>query len=123
MALIYHSCFTKNADGTNKLIGPGEKCLTPTAQCFWKEPKDVCSGVNQSANQLTVSTEDCKYYLKKATYRPMDFRNRKVYYGSIRSVLYHLIFTVMLLYIVHTKNILTDVRNERRYFERKYNEL
>ena len=68
MALIYHGCFTKNADGTNKLIGPGEKCLTAIAQCFWKDPKDVCSGIktrSQSANQLTVSTEDYEYYLKK----------------------------------------------------------
>ena len=61
MALIYHGCFTKNADGTNKLIGPGEQCLTRTAQCFWKDLKNVCSGVkthSQLANQLTVSTED-----------------------------------------------------------------
>ena len=68
MALIYHGCFTKNADGTKKLIGPGEKCLTPTAQCFWKDPKDVRSGVktrSQSVNQPTVSTEDYKYYFLK----------------------------------------------------------
>ena len=68
MALIYHGCFTKNADGTNKLIGPEEKSLTPTAQCFWKDPKDVRSGVktrSQSANQLTVSTEDHEYYFLK----------------------------------------------------------
>ena len=69
MALIYHGCFTKNADGTNKLIGPGEKCLTSTAQCFWKDPKDVRSVVktrSQSANQPTVSTEDYKYYFQKS---------------------------------------------------------
>ena len=68
MELIYHGCFTKNADGTNKLIGPGEKCLTPTAQCFWKDPKDVRSRVktrSQSANQPTVSTEDYEYYFQK----------------------------------------------------------
>ena len=53
MALIYHVCVTENAGGTNKLIGPGEKCLIPIGQCFWKVPIDVCSGVktrNQSAN-------------------------------------------------------------------------
>ena len=69
MALIYHGCFTKNADSTNILIGPGEKCLTPTAQCFWKDPKDVRSGVktrSQLANQLTVNIEDYEYYLKKS---------------------------------------------------------
>ena len=68
MALNYHGCFTKNAAGTNKLIGPGEKCLTHTAQCFWKDPEDVRSGVktrSQLANQLTVSTEDYQYYFKK----------------------------------------------------------
>ena len=68
MALIYHSCFTKNADGTNKLIGPGEKCFTPTAQRFWKNPKNVRSGVktrSQLTNQPTVSTEDYKYYFQK----------------------------------------------------------
>ena len=61
MALIYHDCFTKNADGTSKLIGAEEKCLTPTAQYFWRDPKDARSGVktrNQSTNQPTVSTED-----------------------------------------------------------------
>ena len=68
MALIYHGCLSKNADDTNKLIGPGEKCLTPTAQCFWKDPKDVCCGVktrSQSVNQSTVSTEDHEYYFLK----------------------------------------------------------
>ena len=29
------------ADGTNKLIGLGEKCLVPTNRCFWKDPRDV----------------------------------------------------------------------------------
>ena len=50
------------------LIGPGEKCLTPSAQCFWKHPKYVCSGVktgSQSANQPTVSTEDYECYFQK----------------------------------------------------------
>ena len=68
MELIYHSCFRKNADGTNKLIGPGEKYLTPTTQCFCKDPKDVRSGVkthSQSANQAIVSTEDYEYYFQK----------------------------------------------------------
>ena len=68
MMLIYHGCFTKNADGTNKIIGPGEKCLIPTAQCFWKDPEDVRSGVktrSQLKNQPTVSIEDYQYYFQK----------------------------------------------------------
>ena len=68
MVLIFYGCFTNNADGTNKLIGPGEKCFTPTAQCFWKDPKDVHSGVktcSQLKNQPTVSTEEYKYCFGK----------------------------------------------------------
>ena len=72
MELIYHGCMTKNADGTNKIIGPGEKCLTPTAQCFWKDHQDIkSSGVkthNQAARQPTVSTQDYNYYYYNTVY-------------------------------------------------------
>lgn len=68
MELIYHDCAIKNADGTNKLIGPGEKCLTSIAQCFWKDPQDIkSSGVttrSQAARQPTVSTQDFNYYFE-----------------------------------------------------------
>ena len=67
MDLIYHSCFTKNADGTNQLIRLGEKCVTPTAQCFWKDPKDIRSRVktrSQSENQALVSTKQYRHYFR-----------------------------------------------------------
>ena len=41
MDKIYHGCFHKNADGTNQGIVAGERCLTPTNKCFWKDPNDV----------------------------------------------------------------------------------
>ena len=34
---------TKNTNGTNKIIGPGEKFLVPTGKCFWKDPEDIKS--------------------------------------------------------------------------------
>ena len=34
MDQIYHGCMSKNVDGMNKLIGPGEKCLVSTKECF-----------------------------------------------------------------------------------------
>ena len=36
MNYIYHGCFTKNANGTNKIILAGERCLCPTSKPFWK---------------------------------------------------------------------------------------
>ena len=27
---IFHCCFNKNRDSTNRVIAPGEKCITPT---------------------------------------------------------------------------------------------
>ena len=53
----------------------------------------------------------------------MDFWYRDVYYERMRLVFCCLIFIVILRYIVNNGNILADGRNERRYFERKYNEL
>ena len=38
---ICHVCVTKNADGTNKIIGPGEKCLVPLGKCFWEDLQDI----------------------------------------------------------------------------------
>ena len=68
MELIYHGCMNRNADGTNKIIGSGERCLTPTTQCFWKDPQDVkIAGVktrSQAANQPVVSISDYNYYVE-----------------------------------------------------------
>ena len=41
MENIYHGCITENADGTNKIIGPGEKCLVRIGKCFRKDPRDI----------------------------------------------------------------------------------
>ena len=66
MAKIYHGCMTKNADGSNKLVGPSEQCLIPTAACFWKDPCDIKNtGVRTSSrtkNLPTVSIKDYDYY-------------------------------------------------------------
>ena len=37
MSLIYHGCMTKNANGMNKLIGPGGKCIVQTGEYFQLE--------------------------------------------------------------------------------------
>ena len=41
MERIYHGSMRKNADGTNRLIGPREKCLALTARPYWKYPEDL----------------------------------------------------------------------------------
>ena len=38
---LHHGYFTKNADGTNRIILAGERCLCPTAKPFWKFPEDI----------------------------------------------------------------------------------
>ena len=68
MELIYHGCMSKNADGSNKIIGPGETCLTLTFQCFWKDRQDVkSSGVktrSQAAKQPTMRIQDYNDYFE-----------------------------------------------------------
>ena len=57
---IYHKCFNKNKDRTNKLIKKGEKCLTPTYSPFWKSPWDFPNGVrtrSQEKKQKKITTK------------------------------------------------------------------
>ena len=35
---IYHGCFYKNADGTNKIIAAGETCPVPYRRMFLERP-------------------------------------------------------------------------------------
>ena len=54
---IFHGFFTKNRDGTNRLIGKAKVCITPANNPFWKYPEDAHSGVRirlQEKNQRKV---------------------------------------------------------------------
>ena len=68
MDRIYHGCMTQNADRTNRLIGPGETCLVPTARPFWKYVEDIeTSGVKtrtQYKRQPTVSNKAFDTYFR-----------------------------------------------------------
>ena len=69
MAQIYHGCMTKNANGTNKIIGPAEKCLVPTDKCFWKDPQDIKNcGVKTRSHIMkepTVSIQAYRNYFEQ----------------------------------------------------------
>ena len=51
MDYVYRVCALKHSNGTNVIIGSAQKCLTPTNQCFSKDPKDIINAV-QSRSQL-----------------------------------------------------------------------
>ena len=59
MDRLYHGCMTKDADGKNRLIGPGEECPVQTVRPFWKYIEDIdTSGLKtrtQYKKQSTVS--------------------------------------------------------------------
>ena len=45
MDCIYHGCFRKNVDGTNRIIGPNETCLIPSSKLCSKYIEDIPGGV------------------------------------------------------------------------------
>ena len=45
MYKIYHGCDIGHPDGSSVVIGEDEECLTPTADCFWKDSQDVINSV------------------------------------------------------------------------------
>ena len=65
---IYQGCFTKNKDGTNKLIEKGEGCIHPTNSPFWKYPEDADGAVktrSQERNKEKVAIKEFDPYFKK----------------------------------------------------------
>lgn len=60
--------YDENADGTNRLIGSGEKCLVPTARPFWQYIEDIPNiGVktrSQYKMQPTVSNWSFDTYFR-----------------------------------------------------------
>ena len=45
MPYIYHGCFRKNSDSTNRIIANNEQCPITTSRPFWKYMEDVPDGV------------------------------------------------------------------------------
>ena len=76
MGKIYHGCFYKNADGTNKIIVARERCFAPTDKCFWKDPNDVKHGVktrSRANNKPTVSFQAVDKYRVDKIEKTIDF--------------------------------------------------
>ena len=76
MDKIYHDCFYKNADGTNKIIFAGKRYFAPTDKCFWKDPNDVKHGVKtrlRANNKPTVSFQAVYKYREDKIEKTIDF--------------------------------------------------
>ena len=115
MYLIYHGCMTKNKDCLNRLIGPGEKCLVPTDECFWKDPRDIrsCMVKTRSCTRTepTVSIKDY-HTISLYTSETMD-QSMGAWYRTKEQLIVLLLFLVfIILFIINNGNILTDRTNE-----------
>ena len=69
MSRIYHGCFRKNKDGTNRIIANCERCLIPTSKLFWKDINDIPAGVKNRAQykqqKLVTNRAYGKYFRDK----------------------------------------------------------
>ena len=64
---VFHGCFKKNKDGTNKLIEKGKGCICATSKPFWKYPWDVLDGVRtptQEKQEKKVKRRDYDKYFQ-----------------------------------------------------------
>ena len=65
---IYQGCFTRNKDGTNKLIEKGKGCICPTNSPFWKYPEEADGSVktrSQERNKQKVTIKEFDQYFKE----------------------------------------------------------
>ena len=68
---IFHGCFNKNRDGSNKLIEKNMGCVTPTSYPFWKRLWDVPHGVRtclEEKQQKKAKLRDYNKYFGNVTY-------------------------------------------------------
>ena len=68
MYRIYHGCDIGHPDGSRVVIGEGEECLTPTADCFQIDPQDVINSVeirSQSEKQKIIFWRSLLNYFNK----------------------------------------------------------
>ena len=75
MDCIYHGCFRKAEDGTNWIIGPGEKCLVPVSKPFWKYIEDIPSSIKLVVSiicNLLLILEEMILIFKIKTKRILD---------------------------------------------------
>ena len=80
MNRVYHGCFTKNADGTNKIILAGERCLCPISRPFWKFSENILDlGV-----KTRCQTKKAQQCVAKETYN-QHFDNKKRFHRWIYS--------------------------------------
>ena len=96
MDKIYYGCFHKNADGTNQGIVAGERCLTPTNKCFWKDPNDVEHRIKARSrvkSQSIVSFLAVDRYNKGKNDKTIDFCVNKYLLIIITNI-----FTIHLLF-------------------------
>ena len=80
MNRVYHGCFTKNADGTNKIILAGERCLCPISRPFWKFSEDILD-LGVKTRSQTKKAQQC---VTKETYN-QHFDNKKRFHRWIYS--------------------------------------
>ena len=65
---IYHGCFRKNEDGTNRIIANNEVCLFPTHRQFRKYPENIPADVktrSQYKQQNLVKADTFDRYVRQ----------------------------------------------------------
>ena len=123
MDQIYHGCMTKSVLGTNRLVGSGKICLASTEKCFWKNPRDIKNRKfktrSHTKTEPTVSIKRLRHvYATEEMDQSLGLVQQQ---RTINLIVGYCFF--MMLFIVNNGNILSDGTNERRYLQRKYNDL
>ena len=128
MSRIYHGCFRKNNDGTNRIIANNDTYVTTILEIHWRYTW-------WSKNSLSIQkTKACKlsnfrYLLpkkRKGRHKTMvdGSRFRRSYFKRIRPCLCRLMnYLFGLLTIVNNGNIWWDGRDPRMRYRRRHNEM
>ena len=68
MDKIYYGCTKGYLDGLHVVIKKDEKCLIPTANCFWKDPHDTINTIktcSQTEKQKIIGWKSMMNYFNR----------------------------------------------------------
>ena len=112
MYKIYHVCDIGNPDGSRVVIGEDEECLTPTTDCFCKDPQDAINSVKTCSRtekqKIIFWRSTLNYFNKKKKCRTLYNRLNMKNFVSINK---KLLDETLLVLFFFNKN---PARNKQR---------
>ena len=115
MNRIYHGCFTKNADGTNKIILAGENVLSQLPNVFGISPRILrILGLKRAVKEKGTSL-----WARKITINTLKTKDAFID-GSLHQILKFTLWNLQIPFMLFNSRCAVIYCQQWEYFNRRY---